>query len=145
MRSYRGNEMNIDINNLNETEVTALMARIKQLDGEEASTTPYLKACVIELAESFRTMPKAQLNSLIKVRNELLFLRLHFIYVVETAIEHHYKDMTTTDEEATKLGVTLAAIDGILEILKTLQESTDERLLELSPNIFKDGYYGTLN
>lgn len=139
--------MNVDINNLNETESTALIARIKQLNGEEASPIPYLKACVIELAAVFRTMPKEQISALIKARNELLFIRHHFVEIIENYVENRSLVAMLTDEETLQAGLTFAAIEGILEIFITLQESADTRLLELSPNIFEmeGGYHGTLN
>lgn len=139
--------MNIDMNNLNETEVTALTARIRQLNGENVSPIPYVMSCIEELSVVFNTMPEAQRNELTKARNELFFLRLHFTELKDEAIKARLAEKPLSDEEMVKLGLMIAAAESILDILATLQNAADMRLMTIS----KDGleimgaYNGTIN
>ena len=139
--------MKVDISNLNETETTAIMARIRQYNGEVVSTIPYIMASILELSGIFRTLPLKQFKQLIKVRNELLFLRTNLSEVLEHSLKDQQPVVLLDDEEAIKAGLSFAAIDGLFEILNTLQEAADERLVEISPSIFEDlgGFNGKLN
>ncbi|AOF52579.1 hypothetical protein BKG91_00140 [Rodentibacter caecimuris] len=139
--------MNIDINNLNETEVTALTARIRQLNGEDVSPIPYLMACIAELAEVFKTMPETQREQLTKTRNELLFLRLHFTELKDETIKARLSKKPLSDEGLVKVGLMIAAAESILDILATLQNAADIRLMTISKNGLEimGAYNGTIN
>lgn len=137
--------MNQNTQQLNETEQTALIAKIKQMNGENVSLIPYVMSSIEELAGVFKTIPPMQYNALIKTRNELHFMREHFTALRDKAMKEYFPLSALDDEEIINVSLTLAATEGILEILTTLQSAADGRLMEISPSIFTGGYNGKIN
>lgn len=129
--------MKIDINRLNETEFTAITSRVRQRQGEEVSTIPYTMACVAELADIFRTFTPEQCAALMRVRNEFLFLRIYLDEMISKASVYQPPVSAMSDEDAVSKGLSLAAMDGLFEILLTLQNAADARLAESMPNGYK--------
>lgn len=139
--------MAVDTKNLSETEAKALIARVKQLDGERVSAIPYVMVSILELADIYRNFPIEQHIALIRARNELVFMRMNLLKVMNVAKEGVISLDSLTESEVVEESLIISAIDSIQEILVTLQEAADSRLMEISPSIFEnlEVTHGTLN
>lgn len=139
--------MAVDTKNLSETEAKALIARVKQLDGERVSAIPYVMVSILELADIYRNFPIEQHIALIRARNELVFMRMNLLKVMNVAKEGVISLDSLTESEVVEESLIISAIDSIQEILVTLQEAADSRLMEISPSIFEnlEVAHGTLN